>query len=63
VKALADWDESHFAVEFALGGPLGALSMPMPAGEDAAAIGAFVSRRLTFNKFQRAYENALLAAI
>jgi hypothetical protein len=38
-------------------------SVPMPAGEDAAATGAFVSQRMTFNNFQRAYENALLAAI
>jgi hypothetical protein len=37
-------------------------SVPTPAGEDAAT-GALVSQRMTFNNFQRSYENALLAAI
>jgi hypothetical protein len=35
----------------------------MPASEDTEAVAAFVNQRMTFNKFQRAYENALLTAI
>jgi hypothetical protein len=38
-------------------------NVPMPTGENADAIAAFVSQRMTFNNFQRAYENALFAAV
>jgi hypothetical protein len=38
-------------------------NIPMPTGENAEEIGAFVSQRMTFNSFQRAYEDALLTAI
>ena len=34
----------------------------MPPIDDAEAIGAF-NQRMTFHKFQRAYESALLTAI
>jgi hypothetical protein len=36
-------------------------NVPVPAGEDA--LGAFINQRMTFNKFQAAYEDALLTAI
>lgn len=36
---------------------------PMPAKENAEALGAFISQRRTFNSLQRAYEKALLTAI
>jgi acetolactate synthase small subunit len=38
-------------------------NVPVPAGEDAEALGAFINQRMRFNKFQVAYENALLTAI
>jgi hypothetical protein len=37
--------------------------VPIPPSEDAKATGAFISQRMTFHKFQRAYESALLTAI
>lgn len=38
-------------------------NVPRPPSEDAKAVGAFIGQRMTFNKFQRAYEDALLTAI
>jgi hypothetical protein len=38
-------------------------NVPVPASDDTEAVAAFASKRMSFNKFQRAYENALLAAI
>jgi hypothetical protein len=38
-------------------------NLPMPPSEDTEAIGAFIAERKRFNKFQRAYEDALLTAI
>jgi hypothetical protein len=37
--------------------------LPMPPSDDAEAVGAFLNQRMKFNKFQSAYEEALLAAI
>jgi hypothetical protein len=37
--------------------------VPMPPKENAKAFGAFIGQRMTFNKFQSAYEDALLTAI
>jgi hypothetical protein len=37
--------------------------MPLPPGDDAEALGAFINQRMKFNKFQSAYEDALLSAI
>ncbi|MGB8278916.1 MAG: hypothetical protein WCF20_13420 [Methylovirgula sp.] len=36
---------------------------PMPPSDDAEALGAFTSQRKEFNRFQSAYEDALLTAI
>ncbi len=38
-------------------------NMPMPPEDDAKAMGKFAAERMSFNKFQNAYENALLTAI
>jgi hypothetical protein len=38
-------------------------NVPIPSGEDSEALGAFISERMTFNKFQANYEDALLTAI
>jgi len=38
-------------------------NVPMPPSDDTEAAGAFISQRMMFNKFQRAYEDALLKAI
>jgi len=38
-------------------------NVPTPPSEDAEAVGAFAAQRMKFNKFQRAYEDALLAAM
>jgi hypothetical protein len=38
-------------------------NVPMPPSENTEAVASFVSQRMWFNKFQRAYENALLKAI
>jgi hypothetical protein len=38
-------------------------NVPTPPGEDAEALGAFINQRLRFNRFQAAYEDALLTAI
>ncbi len=38
-------------------------NVPMPPKEDAEAIAAFINQRAMFNKFQRAFEDALSAAV
>ena len=38
-------------------------NVPTPPSEDAEAIGQFINQRMSFNKFQTAYEDALLTAI
>jgi hypothetical protein len=38
-------------------------NVPMSPSEDAEALGAFINQRMTFNRFQAAYEDALLTAI
>jgi hypothetical protein len=38
-------------------------NVPMPPSEDAEALGAFINQRMRFNRFQAAYEDALLTAI
>jgi len=38
-------------------------NVPAPPGEDAEALGRFINQRLRFNRFQVAYEDALLTAI
>jgi hypothetical protein len=38
-------------------------NVPMPASEKTEALAAFIAQRKRFNKFQRAYEEALLTAI
>ena len=38
-------------------------NVPMPPSDDVEAVAAYIGRRMWFNKFQRAYESALLTAI
>jgi hypothetical protein len=38
-------------------------NVPAPSTDDAEAMGAFISQRMSFNRFQSAYEDALLTAI
>jgi hypothetical protein len=38
-------------------------NVAMPSKDDTEAMGVFISQRMRFNNFQRAYENALLTAI